>query len=167
MALSDFLPTRRGRGQMAGRGFEWPEMSSLQREMNRLFEDFYGDIDLSPSRVFEKPMRFTPSIDIKETDKNITVTAELPGMEQKDISVSLKEDCIILAGERKEEKKEEDEQYFHREMSYGSFRRIIPLAANIDRDKVDAEFKNGVLHITLPKIAGAETEKTKKIEIKS
>ncbi len=169
MALSRFLPARRGRGgTLTGRGAGWDDMTTLQREMNRMFNEFYSGLDLSPLGILEEQLsRFAPSIDVKETSKKIKVTAELPGMDEKDISVSLEDDFLVISGERKEEKKEEDEEYYHREMSYGSFRRVIPLDAKVDSDKVDAEFKKGVLKISLPKLPGAETEKTKKIEIKT
>ena len=168
MALSNLLPARRGRGGLARRGTDWSDMTTLQREMNRMFDDFFSGFDLLPSRVSEEPLsRFAPNIDVKETPEKIKVTAELPGMDQKDISVSLEDDFLLITGERKEEKKEDEEEYFYREMSYGSFRRMIPLAAKVDADKVEAEFKKGVLEVTLPKLAEAESEKGKKIEIKS
>ncbi len=169
MALSDMLPAKRGRGRggVGRRRGDRSEMTNLQREMNRMFDDFFTGFNLFPSRIEESLSHFAPNIDVKETPKKIKVTAELPGMDQKDISVSLEDDFLLITGERKEEKKEDDEEYFYREMSYGSFRRMIPLAAKVDADKVEAEFKKGVLKVTLPKLAGAESEKGRKIEIKS
>jgi HSP20 family protein len=168
MALSDFLPARRGRGGLTKRGAGWSDMTSLQREMNRMFDDFFSGTDLSSFRMMEEPLsRFAPSVDVKETSKKIKVTAELPGMDEKDISVSLQDDCLLISGERKEEKKDEDEEYYHRELSYGSFRRMILLTAQVDAEKVEAKFNKGVLKITLPKIAGTESDKAKKIEIKT
>jgi HSP20 family protein len=168
MALSDFLPTKRGKGGLERRGAGWSDRTTLQREMNRMFDDFFSGMDISPFRMMEEPMsRFAPSIDIKETSGKIKITAELPGMDEKDISVSLQDDCLLISGERKEEKKDEGEEYYHRELSYGSFRRMIPLTAQVDADKVEAKFSKGVLKIILPKIAGAESDKIKKIEIRS
>lgn len=167
MALSRFLPSRR-RGGALTRGTNWDDMTALQREMNRMFNEFYSGFDISPMRLMEEPLsRFTPSIDVKENSKEIKVTAELPGIDEKDISVSLEDNFLVLSGERKEEKKEEGEEYYHREMSYGSFRRAIPLDSKIDAEKVEAEFKNGVLNVSLPKLPGSESEKGRKIEIKT
>jgi HSP20 family protein len=168
MALSDLLPARKGRGGLMRRGGDWFDMTSMQREMNRMFNDFLSGFDVSPFKMMEEPLsRFAPSIDVKETSRKIKVTAELPGMDEKDISVSLENDFLMISGERKEEKKEEDEEYYHREMSYGSFRRIIPLTAKIDPNEVEARFNKGVLRVILPKMPGSESEKRKKIEIKS
>jgi HSP20 family protein len=168
MALSNLLPSRRRRGALTRKGDDWPEMSSLKQKIDRVFDDFFSGFDLSPFREMDERLgRFAPSIDVSETSKEIKVTAELPGMEEKDISISLEDDFLLIKGERKEEKKEEDEEYYHREMSYGSFRRVVPLDAKIDADKVKASFKKGILKVTLPKIPGAESEKSKKIEIKS
>ncbi|MDR9501871.1 MAG: Hsp20/alpha crystallin family protein [Desulfurivibrionaceae bacterium] len=141
-------------------------MTTLQQEMNRMFDDFFSGFDFLPSTVMEESLsRFAPNIDVKETPKEIKVMAELPGMDEKDISISLEDDFLLIKGERQEEKKEDDEEYFYREISSGSFRRMIPLTAKVDADKVEAEFKKGVLKVTLPKVAGAESEKAKKIEI--
>ena len=132
-----------------------------------MFDEFFHGVFPSPYRRMETRMaEFAPSIDVSETGKAIKVTAELPGLEEKDISVTLDEDYLILSGERKEEKKEEKEEYYHREMSYGSFERAIPLSAKVDADKAEASFKNGVLKISLPKIPGAAKEKGEKIKIK-
>lgn len=169
MALSDLLPTRRRKTDLGTVGSSLASLSEFQREMNRMFDDYFGDFDLAPFAGMEERLaRFAPSIDVSETPKKIKVTAELPGMEEKDISVTVEDDYLILSGEKKEEKEEEDdEKYYHREMSYGAFKRIIPFNASIDTDKVEAKFKKGVLKITLPKLPGSESDKGKKIEIKS
>lgn len=149
-------------------GADLANLTSLQQEMNRMFEEFFRGFGLAPFREMEERMtRFAPSIDVSETSKEIRVTAELPGMEEKDISVTLEDDFLILSGEKKEEKKEEKEEYYHREMSYGSFRRVIPLTTKVETDKVKATFKKGLLMITMPKVPGAEAGKGKKIEIKA
>jgi len=168
MAFTDLLPTRRRRGELGRRAIDWSDISSFQEEMNRMFDDFFrGVIPSSFRRIESRMTEFAPSIDVSETDKTIKVTAELPGLEEKDISATVEDDFLVLTGEKREEKKEEKEEYYHREVSYGSFRRTIPLSAKVDVNKVDASFKNGILKITLPKLPGPEKEKGKTIKIKS
>jgi HSP20 family protein len=102
-------------------------------------------------------------VDVNETDTAIEVTAELPGLTDKDMEVTLCDNELVLRGEKKMEK-EEDRGGVHRvERSFGSFYRRIPLPREVVEDKVNAEFKNGVLHVSIPK---AETEKTRSIKIK-
>jgi len=166
MAFSDLLPTRR---RTAGRRTsDLDPISSLREEMNSVFDSFLHGFMPSTYREGETHFeKFTPNIDISETDKKIKVTAELPGLEEKDITVSLEENYLILSGEKKEEKKEDKEEHYYREVSYGSFKRMIPLNGEVDVDKVEATFKKGVLRVTLPKVPGSEKEKGKKIPIKS
>ena len=148
---------------------EWEHpFGSFQREMNRLFDNFFGGFNLSSWAPFERGVgqTFTPRVDVSETDKEITVSAELPGMEEKDIDVSLTRDALTIKGEKKEEKEEKGKDYYRMERSYGSFSRSIPLPVEVDTDKVEATFKKGVLEITLPKTAQAIKE-TRKVPLKS
>jgi HSP20 family protein len=151
----------------AGREWEHP-FGSFQREMNRLFGNFFSGFSLSPWAPMEKgaARTFSPRVDVSETDKEIKVSAELPGMEEKDIDVSLTRDTLTIKGEKKEEKEESGKDYYRMERSYGSFTRSIPLPVEVDTDKVEATFKKGILDITLPKTAKA-IEETKKIAVKS
>jgi HSP20 family protein len=138
---------------------------SLQRDMNRLFDDFFRGFDLtSVDAAGERFKSFVPSVDVKEDEKEVTVKAELPGMDEKDIKVLLTESALTLNGEKKEEKEDKGKDYYHMERSYGSFRRVIPLPAGIDMKKVKAGFKNGVLTVRLPKTEEAAT-KGKKIPV--
>lgn len=107
---------------------------------------------------------FSPTVDVADKDREIEVTAELPGLEEKDIDVRVDEHGLTLRGEKKYERKEEEENYYRMERSFGSFQRYIPLTASVDREKINAKFKNGVLKIHLPK-TGEAAEKTKKIRI--
>jgi len=149
------------------REWEYP-FGAFQREMNKLFDDFFGGFDLSPWAPVEKRLStpFTPHIDVSETDKEIKVSAELPGMDEKDIDVSLTRDTLTIKGEKKQEAEDKGEGYYRMERSYGSFTRSIPLPIEVDTDKVQATFKKGVLEITLPKTARAIQE-TKKIPVKA
>ena len=135
------------------------------KEMNRLFEDFSRRFELEP---FGRKTRaaFEPKVNVTESEKEIKVSAELPGMDDKDIDISLSENELTIKGEKKEEKEEKKENYYHMERSYGSFSRTLPLPCKVESDKVEAQFKKGVLTITLPKAAEAIKE-TKKIEVKS
>jgi len=132
--------------------------------MNRLFDDFFRGADLMPAR--ERLNRFVPSLDVRENDKEVTIKAELPGMDEKDVELLVTENSLTLKGEKKEEKEDKGKDYYHMERSYGSFQRVIPLPEGIDINKVEAKFKKGVLSINLPKLESART-KGKKIEIKS
>jgi len=105
-------------------------------------------------------------MDLEETEKEYRITAELPGMEEKDVEVLLAGNTLTLKGEKKEEKEEKGKSFYHVERSYGTFQRTVPLPEGIDLKKIDAEFKNGVLTVKLPKTAEAKT-KGRKVPIKS
>ncbi len=143
---------------------EYNPFSLLRQEMNTLFDNFFRGFDLEP--IAGRFGTFSPNIDVKESDKDISVTAELPGMDDKDIDVSLTKDSLTIKGEKKEEKEEKGKDYYRMERSFGSFSRTIPLPVEIDMDKVKAEFKKGLLTVTLPKTAKAIKE-TKKIPVKA
>ncbi len=109
---------------------------------------------------------FSPKMDISETAKEIRVTAELPGMEEKDVKVTFSDGMLAIQGDRKEEteEKDEDKRFYLRECSYGSFRRSLPIGEQVKEDKLTAKFKNGKLTVVLPKTKDAK-EKMKKIPI--
>ncbi len=153
-----------GRKGLPAKREEYEPFTFFRDEMNRLFDNFFKGFDIEP---FERKFAaFSPSVDISETEKEIVISAELPGMEDKDIDVSLSKDTLTIKGEKKEEKEEKAKSYYRMERSFGSFCRTIPLPAEIDSDKVEAEFKKGVLTIKLPKTPEAIKE-TKKIQIKA
>lgn len=137
----------------------------LPREMKSLFDDFSSNFGLDR---FEGGFKgFNPRVDVTESDKEYKVTAELPGIDEKDIDISVTRKDITIKGEKKEEKEDKgDEGYSRMERSFGSFHRTIGFTTEVDTDKVDAKFKNGVLTITLPKTPEAVKE-TKKIAIKA
>jgi HSP20 family protein len=137
----------------------------LRQEMDALFDNFFRGFDIE-SFFGRRSRTFSPNIDVVENDKEIKVSAELPGMDEKDIEVSLNKDSLTIKGEKKEEKEEKGRDYYHMERSYGSFSRTIPLPVEVDTDKVEAHFKKGVLTVTLPKTPKAIEEK-KTITIKS
>ncbi len=137
--------------------------SLFREEMNRLFDNFFRGFELEP---FGGLGTFRPSVNVVEDDKEIRVSAELPGIDEKDIEVSLSKDSLTIKGEKKEEKEDKGKNYYRMERTYGSFSRTIPLPTEIDADKVKAQFKKGVLTVTLPKTAKAIKE-TKKIPVKA
>ena len=127
-----------------------------------LFDRFFEDFEL-PMR-FGEEREFTPAFDVSETEKELIVKAEVPGMDKKDININLSEGLLTITGEKKHEKKEEGENYHCVERCYGKFSRTMRLPTEVETEKVDAVYKDGILTITLPK---PETVKPKKIEIKS
>lgn len=137
---------------------------TMQRRMNRLFDDFMSPL---PGLLHYEEMgaSFTPRVDLEEDEKEVRVTAELPGMDAKDIYISIQRDVLTLRGEKSSEHEEKKGQYHRIERSYGSFERQIPLGVEVDAEKVGADLKNGVLTITLPKPAG-EAAKTRRIDVK-
>jgi HSP20 family protein len=143
---------------------EYNPFALFRNEMNTLFDNFFSGLDTEP--LTARFGSFTPTVDVKESEKDFTVAAELPGMDDKDIEVSLGRDSLTIRGEKKEEKEDKGKNYYRIERSYGSFSRTIPLPAEVDVEKVKAEFKKGVLTVTAPKTAKAIKE-TKKIAVKA
>lgn len=137
---------------------------TLQEEMNKLFEDF--------TRGFHKPLwleavsDFNAKVDIKDNEKNVEVTAELPGVELKDIEVFVEDKSLIIKGEKRSEKEEKDKSFYRMERSYGSFYRELPMPCAIDKEAIEASYKDGVLKVTLAK-SGETASNGKKIQIKA
>ena len=145
---------------------------SFRSEMDRLFDRFGSGFGFpSLRRMFDIEPRsaFTfsvPAIDMSEDEKAYKISAELPGIDAKDIDVSVTGDMLVLKGEKRQEKEEKDKNYHFSERTYGSFQRAFELPASVDRNHVSADFAKGVLTITLPKTVGAQ-KPVKKIEVKS
>ncbi len=169
MPISDLIPWKRGNEESlpVRREQERDALLDLRNEMDQLFEDFFRrPFDLSPFRE-ETALAgdFIPQMDVSETDKEINISAELPGMNADDIDISMTGNTLTIKGEKKSEEEEKGERYYRSERSYGSFRRSIPLPEVVEQDKIEATYKNGVLKVTLPKSPKAQ-KGTKKIEIK-
>jgi HSP20 family protein len=133
------------------------ELERMRREMDRLWDSFFERRPARPEEVSE----WLPSLDLSETKNEFVVKAELPGIDPKDIDISLTNDILTIKGEKKQEKEEKEENYHLIERTYGSFTRAIRIPGQVQSDKINATFKNGVLKVVLPK-----TEETKKKEIK-
>lgn len=151
----------------------WEEMRNMHCEMNRLFGDLRG---WPEARLLGSPagssgakeiQRWSPAAaDINETDTNIIATFDMPGINKKDIELHVDEDKISVKAERKAEVKEEKKCFYHHERSYAGFYRQFPLPAKVLPEKADAEYKDGVLTVTLPKEEPRTLEKGKRLGIK-
>ena len=163
MAITDLIPWKRDEKNLPVKRDEYDPLYNLQRSMNRLFDDFFNSFDLAPFGGFGA---FSPRVDVNESDKEIKVAAELPGLDENQIEVSLAHNVLTISGEKKEEKEDKGKNFYRMERSYGSFQRSVPLPVEIETDKVEAKFKKGVLTITLPKTAEARKQ-AKRIPIKT
>jgi HSP20 family protein len=161
MNVRDLVPWSRGDRERspAARSESISPVMNLHREMNRLFDDMFRGFD--DSRFFGGRSRW-PSLDVEETDKEYRVTAELPGLEERDVEVLLQDGLLTVRGEKRIES--ENRNRTHSERFYGRFERQISLDRDVDQNAVSANFKNGVLTVTVPKDAQA-VERTKRIPI--
>jgi HSP20 family protein len=137
----------------------WRPMGTLWREMDRLFDRTLGEG--APGAL--GLTGWSPALDISETDKEVTVRAELPGVDAKDLDVSVCEGMLNIAGEKKESHEQKGRDFYRSERRYGSFRRSIPVPKTVNPDKIDAEYHDGVLTIRLEKDIKAQP---KRIEVK-
>jgi HSP20 family protein len=157
MSVRDLIPLKRGRDVTVRRGEEANPFLALHREMNRLFDDVFRGFDLTPfgfDRGFDRTIGW-PNIEVSDTDKEIKVTAELPGLEEKDVELELANGVLVVKGEKKTETEDKDRLFTER--YYGHFERRIPVE-DVEEDKVSASFRNGVLTVTLPKTAQAQRQ---------
>lgn len=157
MNSKSLIPVGRDRS-VARRGTTDPFVA-LQREIDRLFEDFTHTWP-----TVGGTSELIPSMDVVETDKEIEITAELPGLQEKDVQVNFADDVLTIKGEKKAEKEEKDENYRLFERSYGSFLRTLELPPGIDPDAIKANISKGVLKVTVPKPAPAQV---KKVDVKA
>jgi HSP20 family protein len=166
MALKDLIPWNRGRDVTVRRAEAHSPFLSLQREMNRLFDEAFRGFDLAPFGISDRLFgggASWPNIEVAETGKEIKVTAELPGLDEKEIDVHLANGVLTISGEKHAETEDKDRLFSER--YYGRFERRIPLE-DVDENKVTASFKKGLLTVTLPKSALA-VDRVKRIQIQS
>ena len=162
MQIKDLIPWARKDGTPDAKSSEDNPIATLQREMNHVFENFWNRVG-----QFEWPWGSDEAkSDMVETDKAIEVSIELPGMEMKDIEVTVNDDMLTVKGEKKIERQEEKKGYYLSERSYGAIYRTIPLPPGVDGEKAQASFKNGVLTIKLPQTPEAQA-RVKRIEVKN
>lgn len=155
---------------------EWDPFASLHREMDNLFNSFRsgifrlpslpGGAELDPFFRRAGGQGIAPAVDIVENEKHYELTAELPGLQPEQVDVKLANGVLTIKGEKKEEKEEQKEGYYLSERRFGSFQRSFTVPEGVDEDNIAAEFKNGVLRITMPKSPEVQ-QKEKKIAIQS
>ena len=161
MANRDLTPWRGG-----APGFARDPFANFRREMDRLFDDFFAPLEprsFAGAGMAERAV--SPSIDIHETEQSYQVTAELPGIDPKDVELDLRDNALTLRGEKRSERTEGDGGRRYTERTYGRFERTIPLPTEVEADKVEASYENGVLKVVLPKNAQAR-DKSRRIEIR-
>jgi len=165
MPMRDLIPWGSNKGSDVAKREEDNPVSSLQRDVNRIFEDFWKRFD-QPFAEFGHWAPDSPRTDVAETQSALEISIELPGIDQKEIDVSLTNNTLTIKGEKRNNREESNRGYHLSERSYGSFYRSIPLPAGVDTDKASAEFKNGVLIVTLPKTQEALSQ-VKKIAVQA
>lgn len=172
MTLREIVPWRWGnlRRWEAGEGpfgsFR-RQMENLHREMDRLFEDMSSETVRAGIAPMSWSREFTmPQIDETEDDKAFHVSIELPGMDEKDVDITLSGRVLTIRGEKKADEKDEGKDYYRRERRYGAFRRTIELPGEVDESRIEASFRKGVLKIELPKTKEAQA-KIKHIDVKA
>jgi HSP20 family protein len=153
-----------------------PPFANLRREIDRLFEDFDRDFwgfpwrrsafNVEPFWRRELSFAASPAVDVTESGKSYEITAELPGLDEKDIEVKFANGGLAIKGEKQEDKEQKTKDYYLRERHFGSFERYFRVPEGVDPDKIEATFNKGVLTVTLPKGAEAQTAE-KKIEVKA
>jgi HSP20 family protein len=153
----------------------WRPFETLRREMDRLFDDFEGGFwrfpfgrpmfGAEPFWRREAPVIAAPAVDVAESEKTYEITADFPGLSEKDIEVKLANGVLTIRGEKREEKEEKRKDYHLLERRYGAFERSFRVPESVDSDKIEASFKNGVLTLMLPKTPEAQKAE-KKISVK-
>ena len=136
----------------------WQEMNSLQRQLNRLFDDALTSDNWGDFSNLSK----VPAAELTEKDDALHLKLEVPGMEAKDLDIQVMADRVAISGERKSETKSEENGRTRSEFRYGKFQRVIPLPARIQNTNVTADYKDGILNLTLPK---SEEEKNKVVKV--
>ncbi|KOR38292.1 MULTISPECIES: Hsp20/alpha crystallin family protein [Planktothricoides] len=132
------------------------EIETMQRQINRLFDNLVGFTEDGYNTSF------IPAAEIEETEQALHLKLEVPGLEPKDLNVEVTADAVSISGERKSETRTEEQGMVRSEFRYGKFQRLIPLPTRIQNNNVQAEYKDGILHLTLPK---TEEEKNKVVKV--
>ncbi|WP_028841220.1 Hsp20/alpha crystallin family protein [Thermodesulfobacterium hveragerdense] len=137
----------------------WRPLQDLKKEMDRIWQEFFGK-ELSIERW--EGISWVPAVDVSETEDKVIVKVDIPGVKPEDMEISLMDNVLVIKGEKKKEEEEKKENFYRIERFYGSFMRSIPLPCEIEEEKIEASYKDGVLKITLPK---KPEEKKKVIKI--
>jgi len=180
--IRELIPERKKKGDLSIRVEKYPEFrpeiweqpfQKLRRATDRLFDEFSRNLRW-PVAEWQSPWRMTtgvagiewPRVDMRENNDELIITAELPGVNKDNLDVSLSQNRVTISGEKKEQEGEKGRGYYRLERSYGSFQRSLPLPFEVESEKVDASFKDGILTVKLPKTAAAR-ERIKKIPVRS
>lgn len=173
MATETRLPLTKKVGKPSFAGEAWHTFETLRNEIDRLFDDFGDGFWGRPlrslarlERDWTKKVAARPAVDITESEKAYEITAELPGLDEKNIEVNVADGQLTIKGEKKEETEEKKKDYSVSERRYGAFERYFALPKDVDTGKIEATFKSGVLKVILPKTAEAQ-KSAKKIEVKA
>lgn len=146
-------------------------MFQLHREIDRLFDEAFRGFPSVFREGFEwpeiTPIMLAPNLDIKETDENYVISVEIPGVAKEDVDIRLDGDTLTIHGEKKQEKKEDKENYHCVERHYGSFERVLTIPKDANADNIDAKFKDGVLTINIKRQAKSAPKEVKKVEVKA
>jgi len=173
MALNYLIPRNKRHSISKRDEFSHP-LLSFQQELNKMFEEFFnsedsfGDLSMFPMGVGEKSWDpLTPRVDLSETEKDVIVSMELPGICEEDIDVSIKDNALTVSGEKKQERdsEEKDKGWYRLERHFGSFSRTVPLPTRVKDSEAEATFKNGVLTISIPK-EDSETSTAHRISVR-
>jgi HSP20 family protein len=149
--------------------FDFHPLESLRRQINSLFPDLTGRKELSDFEPFERFFAgwpAMPAVDLEEKDGEFAITAELPGLDEKNVEVKLANGTLIISGEKKDERENKEKDYYFSERRYGSFKRAFRVPDGVDTNKIEAAFDKGVLTVRLPKTEQAQ-QAEKKIDIKT
>lgn len=129
----------------------WQELETMRRQFDQLFDELTPVTRDAFVRA-RSEMTWTPAIELKDGDRELTLRAELPGVDAKDLDIQVSEKAVSISGEYRSEKKAEEPGFFRTEFRYGNFRRVVPLPIKVQNNQVKAEFQNGILSLTLPKL---------------
>jgi HSP20 family protein len=141
---------------------ELAPFSQLRNEIDGLFESFFREPWMSRAGMLQGLQEWAPSMDVAETEKDVCIKLEVPGIDPKDLDISISGHTLSIQGEKSAESEEQKKDYYHTERSFGSFRRVIDLPDTVDAESVTAEQKNGILTITLQK---TKAENSKRIQV--
>jgi HSP20 family protein len=160
MANRRLIPRRRRETKVPVRREEEQPLALWQRDFDTMFDELFRGFGLAPLRGFELGGDvFSPKIDVVDGEAELTVRAELPGMDAEDVDISVAQDVLTIRGEKREESEDRGKDYYRVERSFGSFSRSVPLPCEVDPGEADATFEKGVITITLPKTRTAECRK--------
>jgi HSP20 family protein len=152
------------RGKRHENGGSLAPLDAFRHEMDRVFDSFFHDPFALLQSGFGQTGEWNPTLDVTESEDQVTVRAEIPGVKPEELDVTVTGDTLVLAGEKKESSEKKEKGYWHSESRFGAFRRQVHLPAEVDAEHVDAKYENGVVTITMKK---SHVTKSKRITLKA